>query len=102
MYTGPPSAPRNLRTSDVTNTTVFLQWESPLDDGNRSGLFYSISENVSNISYTTTRNRFLLENMIPFVYYEIYVTANDEVSRQDPAVIIRTVFVSVMTMEGSK
>ena len=102
MYTGPPSAPRNIRYSDVTNTTVFLQWEIPFDDGNRSDLFYTISENVSSMSYTTTYTRFLLENLIPFVYYEIYVTADNEVSSQDPAVTIRTVFVSVMTMEGSK
>ena len=101
-YIGPPSVPLSLNTSDVTNTTVSLQWDDPLDDGNRSDLFYTISENISNTDYTTNITSFLLENLIPFVYYEIRVTAENEVSSQDPSVENRTVAMSVMTLEGSK
>ena len=102
MYTGPPSAPRNLSASSITNTTVFLEWESPLDDGNRSDLFYTISHNISNDSYNTMDTGFLLENLIPFVGYEIYVTADNGVSSQDPSIIKCSVTVPVMTMEGGK
>ena len=102
MYIGSPSAPRDLNTSrsGVTNTTVFLQWDNPLDDGNRSDLFYTISENISNSSYTTNTTNFVLENLIPFVYYEIQVTAENGVSSQDPSVENRSVTLSVMTLEG--
>ena len=100
MYIGPPSAPCDLNTSDVTNTTVFLQWDNPLDDGNRSDLFYTISENISNSSYTTNTTSFALENLIPFVYYEIQVIAENGVSSQDPSVENRSVTLSVMTLEG--
>ena len=94
---GPPSAPRNLIASNVTNTTVFLQWDAPLDDGNRFDLFYTITENVSNISYDTINTNFLLENLLPLTYYDIYVTADNGVSLQDPVIDYRTVSVQIMT-----
>ena len=100
-YVGPPSAPRNLNHFDVTNTTVFLQWDYPLDNGNRLDLFYTISENISNVNYDATNTSFLLENLIPFVNYEIRVTADNGVSSQDPDIDKRTVSVQIMTKEGS-
>ena len=102
MYTGPPSAPLNLSASDVTNTMVFLKWETPLDNGNRSDLSYTISYNISSDSYNTRDTSFLLENLIPFVAYEIYITADNGVSSQDPAIVNRTVTVPVTTIEGGK
>ena len=81
---------------------MFLKWDDPLDDGNRSDLFYTLSENISNSGYTTNMTSFVLENLIPFVYYEIRVTAENGVSSQDPAVENHRVSVSVMTLEGSK
>ena len=102
VYTGPPSAPFNLSASDVTNTTVFLEWESPLDDGNRSDLFYTISHNISSDSYNTMNTTFLLENLIPFVAYEIYITADNGLSSQDPSIINRSITAPVMTKEGGK
>ena len=79
-----------------------LQWDSPLDDGNRSDLFYTILENISNSSYDTNTTSFVLENLIPFVYYEILVTAENGVSSQDPSVEHRSVTISVITLEGGK
>ena len=102
VHAGPPSAPRNPSASDVTNTTVFLQWESPLDDGNRSDLFYTISHNICNISYNANGTSYLLENLIPFVDYEIYITADNGVSSQDPSTVNRSTNVPVMTKEGGK
>ena len=101
LFSGPPSAPCNLNTSDITNTTVSLQWDDALDDGNCSDLFYTISGNISNISYDTNTTTFTLENLIPFVYYEIRVTAENGVSSQDPWVKNRSLTISVMTLEGS-
>ena len=102
VHAGPPSAPRNPSVSDVTNTTMFLQWESPLDDGNRSDLFYTISHNICNISYNLNGTSYLLENLIPFVEYEIYITADNGVSSQDPSTVNRSTNVPVMTKEGGK
>ena len=81
---------------------MFLQWNSALYDGNLFDLFYIISDNVSNVTYTTTNTSFLLESLIPFVYYEIHVTADNGVSSQDPTADERTVSVQIMTMEGSE
>ena len=83
---------------------MFLQWDHPLDNGNRSDVFYTISENISNSSNTTpmATTTYTLENLIPFVYYEIRVTAENGVSSQDPWVENRSLTISVMTSEGSK
>ena len=78
-----------------------LQWEDPLDNGNRSDLFYTISMNASNNSSTTNTTSIVLEDLIPFVHYEIRVTAENGVSLQDPSVENRSATISVMTMEGS-
>lgn len=98
IYAGPPSAPLNLSASDVTDTTVFLEWETPLDDGDRSDLSYTISHNISSDSYNTNDTSFLLENLIPSTHYEIHVTADNGVSSQDDAVDDRTVSVQIMTI----
>ena len=102
VHTGPPSAPHNLNVLNVTNTTVFLQWDSPLDNGNRLDLFYTISQNISSITYTTTNTTFLLEDLLPFTYYEVHVTAGNGVSSQDNAVNDRTISVQVVTSQISK
>ena len=108
MYpVGPPSlsAPQNLTASNVTDTTVFLQWDSAsLYDGNRFDLLYIITENISNSSYSTTDTRFLLENLIPFVCYEIRVMTAVSESSQGTVHVFndRTVSVQIMTMEGSE
>ncbi|XP_065890002.1 ephrin type-B receptor 3-like isoform X2 [Dysidea avara] len=81
--TRPPSAPRNLTISNVTNTTAVLEWEAALDDGDRSDLIYTISTNVSSANYTTSDTNFTLDTLIPFVFYEISVTAGNGVSSQD-------------------
>ena len=83
---------------------MFLQWDHPLDDGNRSDVFYTISENISSSSNTnnTMATTFTMQNLIPFVYYEIRVTAENGVSSQDPWIENRSLTISVMTLEGSK
>ena len=102
QYIGPPSAPRDLTALLVTNTTVSLLWSRAVYEGDDRDLFYIISNNVSNSSYVTNVTSFLLENLIPFVYYEIHVTADNGMPSQDSTIDDRTVSVQIMTMEGSE
>ena len=98
---GPPSAPQNIAVSNVTNTSVFIMWEAPEDDGNRTDLFYTISHNVTVDIFNTTSTNITLTGLIPFVSYELRVTADNGVSSQDDDNIdIRTVTISIMTEGG--
>ena len=75
-------------------------WEAPEDNGNRSDLFYSISHNVTDEVFNTTSTNMTLTGLIPFVYYELRVTADNGVSSQDNNVNARTVNISIMTEGG--
>ena len=75
-------------------------WEAPEDNGNRSDLFYSISHNVTDEVFNTTSTNMMLTGLIPFVYYELRVTADNGVSSQDNNVNARTVTISIMTEGG--
>ena len=97
---GPPSAPQNIGASDVTNTSVIIMWEAPQDNGNRTDLFYSISHNVTDDVFNTTSTNMMLTGLIPFVYYELRVTADNGVSSQDNNTNARTVTISIMTEGG--
>ena len=97
---GPPSAPQNIAVSDVTNTSVIIMWEAPQDIGDRTDLFYSISHNVTDDTFNTTSTNIMLTGLIPFVYYELHVTADNGVSSQDNNTNARTVTISIMTEGG--
>ena len=97
---GPPSAPQNIAVSDVTNTSVIIMWEAPRDNGSRTDLFYSISHNVTDDVFNTTSTNIMLTGLIPFVYYELRVTADNGVSSQDNNINARTVTISIMTEGG--
>ena len=87
--------------SDVTNTSVFIMWEASVDNGNRLDLNYSISHNVTGDIFNTTSTNITLTGLIPFVSYELRVTANNGVSSQDDDNIdMRTVTISIMTEGG--
>jgi len=76
-------------------------WDAPLDDGGRSDTFYTITHNVTDIIYNTTDTSVMLTGLIPFVYYELRITADNEVSSQDSNVRIRRVTIpTVMTLGG--
>ena len=98
---GPPSAPQNIAVSDVTNTSVIIMWEPPQDNGDRTDLFYSISHNVTDDVFNTTSTNMMLTGLIPFVYYELRVTADNGVSSQDNNTNARTVTISIMTEGGN-
>ena len=97
---GPPSAPQNIAVSDVTNTSVIIMWEAPQDNGDRTDLFYSISHNVTDDVFNTTSTNMMLTGLMPFVYYELRVTADNGVSSQDNNINVRTVTISIMTKGG--
>ena len=83
--------------SGVTNTSVFIMWEAPADNGNRTDLFYTISHNVTGDIFDTAFTNITLTELIPFVSYELRVTAGNGVSSQDDDNIdIRTVTISII------
>ena len=69
-------------------------------NGDRTDLFYSISHNVTDDVFNTTSTNMMLTGLVPFVYYELRVTADNGVSSQDNNINARTVTISVMTEEG--
>ena len=97
---GPPSAPQNIAVSDVTNTSVIIVWEAPQDNGGCTDLFYSISHNVTDDVFNTTSTNIMLTGLIPFVYYKLYVTADNGVSSQDNNINAHTMTISIMTEGG--
>ena len=76
-------------------------WEAPADNGNRTDLFYTISHNVTGDIFDTAFTNITLTELIPFVSYELRVTAGNGVSSQDDDNIdIRTVTISIITERG--
>ena len=75
-------------------------WEPPQDSGGRTDLFYSISHNVTDDIFNTTSTNIMLTRLIPFVYYELRVTADNGVSSQDNNINARATTISIMTEGG--
>ena len=75
-------------------------WEASTDNGNRADLIYTITQNVTDDIVTTANTNITLMRLLPFVSYEIRVTADNGVSSQDGNEEGRTLNVSIMTLEG--
>ena len=75
-------------------------WEASNDNGNRADLIYTISQNVTDDIVTTANTNITLMGLLPFVTYEIRVTADNGVSSQDDNEEGRTLSISVMMLEG--
>lgn len=75
-------------------------WEASINNGGRSDLIYTISQNVTNDIVTTADTSITLTGLIPFVHYEIRVTADNGVSSQDGNREGRTLNIIIMTLEG--
>jgi len=88
IIVGAPSAPENVSVSNITDTSLIIMWDTPLDDGGRSDTFYTITQNVTDIVYTTTGTSIMLTGLIPSVYYGLRITADNGVSSQDSNVEI--------------
>ena len=75
-------------------------WEASTDNGNRTNLIYTITQNVTDDIVTTANTSITLMGLIPFVSYEIRVTAGNGVSSQDGSEEGRTLNISIMMLEG--
>ena len=97
---GPPSVPQNVTFCNINSTSAFIVWEAPEDNGGRTDLFYTISLNFSN--HTFTSNTFItLTGLIPFVHYVLSVTSENGVSSQDDNDVAHAVTISIMTLGGN-
>ena len=97
---GPPSAPQNITFCNINSTSAFIVWEAPEDNGSRTDLFYTISLNFTN--HTFTNNTYVtLTGLIPFVHYMLSVTSENGVSAQDDNDVARTETTSIMTLGGN-
>ena len=97
---GPPSEPQNVTFFNINSTSVFIVWEAPEDNGGRTDLFYTVSQNFTN-SILTNNTYITLTGLIPFIYYVISVTSDNGISSQDDNNAVRTVFISIMTLDGN-
>ena len=75
-------------------------WQAPVDNGNRSDIFYTISQNVTSTTFNTTDTSITLTGLTPFVYYEIRVTADNGVSSQSNDVKNRSETFPILTLPG--
>ena len=92
-YTEPPSAPRNLRLTDVQSTSITISWSQASDNGGRPDLYYQIEyfatsdQNNRGVIYmpsTTTTYSITITSLKPYTQYTIRVSAHNGVSDQDP------------------
>ena len=75
-------------------------WEAPEDNGDRTDLFYTISQNFTKHVITNNTN-ITLTGLIPSVHYVLSITSDNGVSSQDNNDAVRTVTRLIMTLEGS-
>ena len=75
-------------------------WEAPEDNGGRTDLFYTISQNFTKRIITNNTN-ITLTGLIPSVHYVLSITSDNGVSLQDNSDAVRTVTRLIMTLEGS-
>ncbi len=103
----PPGAPRNLQTSDVTNTSVQLTWDSPSYEGGRSDTFYNVYTSTTANSGPTQSNiepvfgnNFFVTDLIPNTFHQVSVVAENGVSSQAGQEYLRTAVTFVTTSIG--
>lgn len=72
----PESAPIIKKFSNLSTTSVMLSWDPPVKP---SGVIISYDLNLfgpeRNISFSTTNNFIILEDLVPFTLYSIYTAA---------------------------
>ena len=90
-YTEPPSAPRNLKLTDVQSTSITISWSQASDNGGRSDLYYQIEyfptsdQNNRGVIYMrSTTTTYRITSLKPYTQYTIRVSAHNGVSDQDP------------------
>ena len=101
----PPGAPRNLQTSDVTNTSVQLTWDSPSYEGGRSDTFYNVYTSIAQdlIKSNTDPvygNNFFVTGLVPNSFHQVSVVAENGVSSQAGQEYLRTAITFVTTLVG--
>jgi len=47
LFTAPPTAPRNLRVTEIARDYVILAWERPSSDGNEQLLGYEVEKSMA-------------------------------------------------------
>lgn len=88
IYTDPttaPSAPQGLVSSNVTDNTITLTWES--NSGMDQVFEYDIYENNTKIG-STTRTSYVVNNLSPGVKYAFYITAVNIVGESAPSNVL--------------
>ena len=108
LYTGPPTAVRNLRVTVITSDVITIKWEPSLV-GNP--VFYYVVEHSDpdDISKYILRTEnliatsYVLDRMKSFTTYIIRVSVRNNVSDQDPQnAAQRTVEIFARTKQGRK
>ena len=89
VYIGPPTAVRNLRVTNITDTTIIIEWEPPLVGS--PVLYYVVEhsdpDDISRYILRTwdlTATSYTLDHMRPVTTYIIRVSVRNSVSDQDP------------------
>lgn len=79
-----PSEPRDLRPTEVTQTTVRLAWQEPEDDGGSGITGYRIALGLGR-DVTTSARSFTVTGLSPGVEYRFWVRAQNSVGESSAA-----------------
>ena len=100
FISAPPSAPRNLLTTNIQGTFISINWTGPSMTGERTDISYNITYSngsFNSLVYSVSDTQYTLTGLIPQTTYTISVISINGVSEQDPDVESRTARIDVTT-----
>ena len=105
FHSVPPGPPTNLLTSELTNTSVVLEWTAPSFLGGRTDTYYDIYS--SNNAKTVLRNtapvmttNYQVTGLLPNSFFQITVTAENGVSSLAGNAYLRSAITFLTTSDG--
>ncbi len=86
-----PSAPTNLTCTDVTNDSITIVWDVPVDNGGDPGVYYEVTRTPGDTMIVTTTTSIMETGLVARSNYTFSIKANNSVGYSDSqSVVCRT------------